>query len=253
VGLFECDKFDLGSKVMKLLQNLSAVFVTITLLSGCQSGGNSISLEEAKKITAQLSGQTIKAPPRSINNILSTLKQGDLSAGNCTADEGPSYNRIQARIDNLGPVTDFDYNRIMVPERLSDEQFESGAYSHAIKLLLMSINQIPPSERHNRVRARNYSKLAAYFAITRDYEGAKDALSTSFNSPSFHFKREIGKNTEARKEYWRYVGNGAIAEGDGDLVAAEAYFRQAAEERKKIFVRRFDDNINLGAGPDNAI
>jgi CHAT domain-containing protein len=221
------------------------VFLISLLLTACQSSGPSITLEDAKKITARLSGQTIKAPPRSINTILTGLERSDLSAGNCTADDGPSYSRIKSRIKSYGPVTDFDYNRIMYPERLSDEQFETGAHSHAVKLLMISINQIPQSERHNRVRARNYSKLAAYLAITRDYEGAKDALSTSYNSPSFHFKGEIGKNTEARKEYWRYVGNGTIAEGDGDLVAAEAYFRQAAEERKKIFVRRFDDNISL--------
>lgn len=75
--------------------SLSAILLSVLLVAGCQS---TVSLEEAKKITASFEGKGFVAPPRTIKDITAILDQQTV------ADPKESA-RMVAKADKIPPVT----------------------------------------------------------------------------------------------------------------------------------------------------
>jgi CHAT domain-containing protein len=212
-------------------------------VSGCQTK-TQMSVEDAKRVTAELGPQLASVPPRSINGLLVKINKKNRPApSNCDHRWELSYEQVAERINNLPPVTDQMYSRVLLPEKMSDRQFRAGSYTRAVKLLKMAIDVLPAD--HITSLSRRYAKLAGYLALAGDYEGAEDAISTSESYLPRNLRAESVRGLHAHLRYWINVGNGSISQAEGDLQDAENYFREAIKEKKEVWEYNDDDNIQL--------
>jgi CHAT domain-containing protein len=174
-----------------------------TLTVGCQS---TMSVEEAKRVTASFSGAAFVPPPRTITDITAILDQQkrdtpeqDLAV-RARADEAPpvttdptvlagfylqrgraarQIGRVRQEIDDLTKAASYATSRPSQREldilwELAAAEYESGNFSRSIEYTRRAIGRVTPELRGWAIALN--SRLAVWLALYGDVKAAEAAL-----------------------------------------------------------------------------
>jgi CHAT domain-containing protein/tetratricopeptide (TPR) repeat protein len=214
-----------------------AVGLTTLLLSGCQSDG-AISLNEAKKIAAGFQVQNFPKPERTISSVRKLLKNPRPIPANCDAQRA----KLLANMDHtLGDLDNSRSNRargesLMGYSAAIDAAIEIGRFDRSEVLIengLNEANAIGVSDGVWRSTVSIYGQQARMRASMGDISGAESALSAM---------RGVTSRWSSLDQYTAdYIAvrtnqtRAEIALADGDVRAAEIYFRRALNDNPGAF------------------
>jgi CHAT domain-containing protein len=190
-----------------------------SLWIGCQT----VSLDEAKDISLELSHVSFEPPPRSINDVVSKGCE-NFDLWDCLTEPLLSLEEISEHLQDAPP---FPHRDSMAKqfERMAWDELNHGRYSRSIRFLEMSLKSLPPTVRFSR--GNRYAQLAKNYAYAGDLKSAKRALG--------HAQYWYGKSTWD-SPWKRYILNsteGLIEQLKGNLDRAERYFRLAVPSSKQ--------------------
>lgn len=114
-----------------LLAKTLTISVAVAL-TGCQAGGSSVSLEEAKQITARFSG-TFTPPPKTINDLLAKIPKHAFQRGSCVYAAAMSDEEFRSMMSSLAPPRDGRPGRVGFAEDQADREFELGRFANSVK------------------------------------------------------------------------------------------------------------------------
>jgi hypothetical protein len=147
------------------IYQLSVVLISITLLSSCQTGGQTVPLDEAKEISLQFSDASFEPPPRSINDVVPKIGEYSSGARDCVSI--PLFS-IEEFFEQLRDATPKSKARKL--NREARRELDLGRYSRSIKLLNMSIKSLP--SKNITARANRYATLSKHYAYAGDLKSA---------------------------------------------------------------------------------
>ena len=156
------------------MHRISSLILTaslLPLLASCQTGGPVLSLEEAKKATAEFSG-SYTPPPRTINDIMAPIREQNLGARGCTGSPPMSDEQVREMMSSLASLGKNAVAKFAQSQ--AEFQFQRGNYPRSIEYLNMAIDKAPENPFWSTV---NYAQLASYYAFAGDVDEAEDALS----------------------------------------------------------------------------
>ena len=226
------------------------------LTSACQG---TMSIEEAKKVTASFSGASFVPPPRTINDITAILDQQKLA-------NPAAVTKARARADQAPPKTtdpntlsDFYYQRglaareigrtlqeiddlaraaqlVVSPEILMElgrAEVTSGSFSSALKDFRQAIGAVPNSQRGWLIGLN--ALLAGFSALAGDFDAAEAAMQECLRvlAESNNWRDGVPPGARARWNGLAAWAQANILEAKGQFVRAEASWREAVEEYRK--------------------
>ena len=177
-------------------------------------------------ITAEFSG-SFTPPPKSINDILSAIKNVNLTPQRCENVVTFSEEEVRESMRSYPPGT---LNRVRFALHQAEREFHRGNFLRSVKYQQWGIDAMPSNWRAGR--ARNYATLATYFVYAGDFAAADDALSQALGSAA-GIKRSRYTGQAKGWDWFRFefnLGRAAIAESKGDLIRGEATYLQAFDE-----------------------
>ena len=118
----------------------------VVALTGCQAGGSSVSLEEAKQITARFSGN-FTPPPKTINDLLAKIPEHAFQSGTCTYAAPMSDEEFRSMMSSLEPPRDGHPGRVGFAEDQADSEFELGRFANSVKYMKAALDEVPPELR----------------------------------------------------------------------------------------------------------
>jgi len=208
----------------------SCVVIGLTL-AACQTGAPTMSLDEAKNITAEFSGPFVP-PPRSIADITSRLDSRVFEPTYCKNylkfNEEEHYKNLNSMPpDELGGNEFAFFVRVPMSEEAALDQFYKGNYPLSVRLMKRAISDLPAGATASRYHAQ----LAIFLAYAGEYSEAE----------SFMLRARGGWGSLSRdRKYWnsrdvkyqRVIfllaeGQAAVAGARGRLIEAEALYRTA--------------------------
>jgi CHAT domain-containing protein len=205
----------------------------ILSLAACQTGRGgppSVSLEEAKQITAEFGG-SFTPPPKSINDLLTLIDKGRAEPQACDGDPTLTDEEVRALMSATrvyGKRTGFGAHTAVAQ---SEIQFERGSFPRSIKYMKWAIRA---DDRRGSLAGR-YAQLAVYHAYSGDLSAAEAAISQA-NGYAVGLKPGNWQGGE-RAAAWFYfhinAGRAAVADLRGDLVRGESFHRLAIERSGK--------------------
>ena len=207
------------------------------LLSACQTGGAgapSVSVEEAKRITAGFSG-SYTAPPKSIDDIVSMVAEVELPSEDCRERRNWSGDQVQRIMQALPPFDPAVWpDRSGFAEGEAEYEFQKGNFPRSVKYMKWAIGAIPGE--YGAGRAIRYAKLAIYHARAGDFESADEALSDALRyAGNVGAQATIWSNPVGATWFKFQVDSGraAILLSKGELARAEDLQRRGIEVVKK--------------------
>ncbi len=225
---------------MRLLKSVFgrsvAAVLAVASTVACQTGGGTapaLSLEEAKKVTTEFSG-AFTPPPRSVNDLLAGFRDVDLSGRNCAYSVPTSDEDVQAMMETLPPPVSGNAGRVGYLENLAGREFEIGNHPRAVKFMRMAVNAVPDQIRGMRVVMA--ARLATLQAYAGDFEAADDAISEAEGiAAGISWSRWGGdENSIHSFNYFLNEAKAAVAQSEGQLVEAEAYYRRSLDAVAKV-------------------
>ena len=226
------------------------VVLAIALLtSACQ---RAMSVEEAKRVTAQFAGRSFVPPPRTVNDIMAILDQQKRSNPEALA-------RAQALVDAQPPATsdtkklaDFYFQRALAAREVGrftqelEDLSRAAEYSRRIEILSeLSLAHLNGGNfsRSRAIREEmldyrgpgmlgwqliNHASLARLYAIAGDLEAAEAATRASLRllRESRHW-RGIKPEAIASWEASVAIAQASVAELRGRYEQAEAFYRDS--------------------------
>ena len=235
--------------------------LALPLLASCQT----VSVEEAKKITATFEGESYVPPPRTINDILqvypevkleATLIEAEFCSEQIDRDYKPGSLKGRGLEGSLLDLKELlkqgsGNDRITIPERLRNkgwaknikfaydvytriagrEQFR-GNIPEAIRYMELALDSVPYKNP-----AYHQAHLAKTYVLAGNLNAAENFLNQALTSIARH--KTPGDGTLAMTAW----AEAAVAEAKGDLPKAENGFRKAIrttqDSKKKSGNRRF--------------
>ncbi|MFQ5960261.1 MAG: CHAT domain-containing protein [Candidatus Methylomirabilales bacterium] len=182
-----------------------ATVAFVPLLSACQS---TMSVEEAKKVTASFSGTSFVPPPRTINDITAILNQQKLA-------DPEAATKARARADQPPPNTSN-------PATLADFYYQRGLAAREIGRAKQDIDDLTRAlEWAGRGGSRKYHEIAWNLALA-------ELLGGSFSSGEAHLQEAIATTPrDQRGKLVRvYMVLILLHAAAGDFEAADAAKRQ---------------------------
>ena len=219
----------------KFYQRAMMMLVVLIFLSGCQTRipEKSVSLEEARKISANLSSGNFKAPPRTIKNLLNLMGYRGQKISKCSVETDTlSLKQIEEQLNLLSREKRYTQSR--TAQSMARSEFESGKAGKAARIQRLSIDYLPSYS--TAVHGSVLAQLALYLATAGRFEEAESALSEAKGYlASWNLKRSrIGNKAKywVAPGYLEAVAQAEIAKSKGDLFAAEFYNRKAMKVLK---------------------
>jgi tetratricopeptide (TPR) repeat protein len=194
------------------------------LLASCETGRQTIALDEAKRISLQFSDTSFVPPPRSINDVVPKIDEYFSKARDCVSNPLISLKELSERLRDAPPYPD-RMCKVRVMEREAWRELGRGRYSRSIQLYNISLKALP---KNNRVAHGNhYAILARFYAYAGDFKSAKRAFKKAL---SWYAR---SKYHDTRKEYILNSAKAHIEQLKGNLYRAEQYFRIARTVSKR--------------------
>ena len=226
--------------------------LALPLLASCQT----VSVEEAKKITATFEGESYVAPPRTINDILQIftvvlLEPTTIEPDHCSTEDEESGGLSKTILELKELLKQGSGNdRITVPEHLrkkgwakkinyaydvyhkiaGQEQFR-GNIPEAIRYMELALESVP-----HKNPAYQHAHLAKTYVLAGNLKAAEDSLNRALTFISQ--QKTPGAGTLIMTTW----AKAAVAEARGDLLKAANGLRQArtiSRENKKTWNQRF--------------
>ena len=244
---------------MRSISSLILIATLLPALAGCQT--KSVSLDEAKQITATFEGSTFTPPPRTIKDITAILDEQKLSDPRATAkaraeatQEPPPEtsdadtlakfyeNRALAALD-IGRTeqTIADYRRALkFAQRagadasrvanllywLGHSEYNSGNLSQGFKHLRESLAKDP----RPLSRAIRSAVIASYYALAGDLAAAEELLKPALNQ----YLGDVNERTRLDMAVFIARAQASVLELKGRLTEAESYYRQATAHKAEV-------------------
>jgi tetratricopeptide (TPR) repeat protein len=198
--------------------------ISVCLFAICWTGCRTVSLDEAKDINLQFSEVSFEPPPRSIEDIVSEHCENFGSFG-CLQKPLFSLEEIYEQHKGAPPFP-HKYSKANAFQRMAVRELNKGRYSRSIRLLEMSLIELPPNVRGGR--GNRYARLAKYYAYAGDIKAAQRALGRA----QYWYRQ-----TPWQGPWKQYILNSAealIQQAKGNLDRAERYFRLAVPPSKEF-------------------
>ena len=218
----------------------AAALAASFLLVSCQTGVATVSLEEAKQITARFAG-SFTPPPKSINDVLAKIPDGALEPRHCAYASPMTDEAFRKTMSSLAPPKEGRPGRVGFAELQADREFELGNFARSVKYMKEAVDAVPYNLRGFLVSRT--AKLATLLAYAGEFEAADDAASVARTTM-------VGLQTSRWREdsvnlvnYLLDEARAAVAQSKGRLQEAEAYYRRALEYNAKM---SFGRAVNWG-------
>lgn len=211
---------------------VAAAFVPAIALSACQTGGSGenpvLSLEQARELSVELSGDVSSAPPRA---------PADLNSMPANLNE---LGRTPARIDVL-LSSDEDMRELEkifrgMPDKwgwsgwrfrnTARNQYERGAITEAIKSMDYALRNVPDDWR--TTRGTLHLLQAIYYASAGNFEEAQNSYSRASRAS------EKRLSCAVRKRYWLGWADGVIAFAQGEMEKSELAYIYARDQLRQL-------------------
>jgi len=270
--------------------SMTALTVLAVLLGGCNEQRPTVSLDQARQITANFSKQGFVAPPRSVNDILALLDQekpdpvkalanvreadaqppGKASDGDLASfyqDRGLAAARLgrtRQQIDDLTKAVDYahkapesvDYSRLL--QQLSLAHLRAGNRVEGVRYRKL---QQAEHEGANSQRGRLfgvYASMVTILADEGDIDGAKKYLEKISDLLAQSMSWNKGNAYAANGQVWEatyMTGSAMVAEKTGQLAKAEDLRRRevAAYETVSAAAAEREDAERLANNRDQAL
>ena len=199
------------------------ILIFACLLASCETGRQTIALDEAKEISLQFSDTSFVPPPRSINDVVPKIDEYFSKARDCVSNPLISLKEISERLRDAPPYPD-RMCKVRVMEREAWRELSRGRYSRSIQLYNMSLKALP--KNNNVAHGNHYAILARFYAYAGDFKSANRAFKKAL---SWYAR---SKYHDARKEYILNNAKAHIEQLKGNLYRAEQYFRIARRVSK---------------------
>jgi CHAT domain-containing protein len=206
-------------KKMVLLCAVSAA------VSACQSGGSSMSLEEARKLSADFKVQNFKPAPRTTADLKKRFLPLQKIPTNCAAEIEKNRSNFQRTVDDMLASSHDVYAQIMRVSIAAEKAMSQGRFSEGLRLLNRAIASLPPSGQRVR-KGTMYAQLARMYARVGDVSAANRELSLSMNEWIIAGKDWINK--PKGQAYLKPV-EAAIAQAEGHAAVAEQLYQKAID------------------------
>lgn len=215
-----------------ILKAIGTIGVILLGAAACQTEGTRapvLSLEESKKITAELSS-SFTPPPRSVNDILSLFDETNMTDESCYLLKGPSENEVWNVVEQMHstvtgnlwrPMSNYEiigYRQARYLMEMAWEEFLLGDYSTSIKYVKEAETRTPSE------RSAAYFLYGALGAFLQAYSGDFDAAGSSLG---FFSGSGGSKHILMRYRFYSRASEAAIEASQGNLIEAEALYKQA--------------------------
>jgi CHAT domain-containing protein len=213
-----------------------------------------MSIEEAKRVTAQFSGASFVPPPRTIEDITAILEQQKRSDPQAAAQARAKADQPPPNTTDAGELTKFHYERGLAAREigrakqeiedlsktlsysgpnheilfeLSMAELQGGNYSRSIEYRRKAIAAVPRNQRGWLISLN--SGLAMMYAAWGDLEAAEATLAETLRVfAESHNWQNLRPEWIAGYRASVAQGQAAILEARGRYAEAEALYRQAA-------------------------
>ena len=216
----------------KFFHRAMMMLVVPIFMSGCQTHipEKSVSLEEARKISANLNSENFKVPPRTIKNLLKVMGYRDQNLSKCGVETDTlSLKQIEEHLNLIS--REMSYTQSRTAQSMARSEFDSGKASKAARIQKLAIEYMPSNS--TAIRGTALAQLALYLATAGRFEEAESALSEAKGYlSSWQSKRSRSTRQWVAPGYLEAVAQAEIAKSKGDLYAAEFYNRKAMKVLK---------------------
>ncbi|MBW7997171.1 MAG: hypothetical protein FVQ81_11505 [Candidatus Glassbacteria bacterium] len=135
--------------------------IGVVLLGACQtSGPPALSLEEAKKVTAQFAG-SFTPPPKSIGGIRELVRQGVPQTWSCESSVDVTEETLAGMMEGMPDKPGRD-GRANFAASSASREFQRGNFQRAIRFMEMAI-----FSTSNRERLIRFERLALFAPVYR--------------------------------------------------------------------------------------
>ncbi len=221
---------DQGDKATRRAAFAVGLFMVCALLSACQPAEGTrpvVSLEEAKQVAVDFAG-VFEPPPRTINDILAVLPNPDGKLREC------SYTLVTPDELILEAAKKLPSRRTRARFFIhhAGRRFEFGDFPGSVKFQRLAVSRIV----FPHYEASNLGLLAVYHAYSNDFDAAESAMARAGGIPR---KKRYFSGTQRQYAWNQFrldTARGAVAAGNGDLFAAERYYRRAIAGADKHYI-----------------
>jgi CHAT domain-containing protein len=194
------------------------VLMFACLLASCETGRQTISLDEAKQISLQFSDASFVPPPRSIKDLVPefSIYSGDELLENCASKPHRSLEEISKTFVNAPPNQ--TPNKFEALFKMAFDEMHNGNFSRSIQLNKMSLASM--SSDWKGARGDGYAELSKCYAYVGDFKSTKSALKEAL----YWYSQK--KDKGMFNQYQLYHAKGLMDQMKGNLNRAEQYFKE---------------------------
>ena len=220
--------------------SLSIYLLVIALMSACmlvscETGRQTVTLDEAKQISLQFSDASFVPPPRSINDLVPefSVYSGDELLVSCASQPQRSLEEISKMFVDAPPnQTPRKYIALF---KMALNEMHNGNFSRSIQLNKMSLAALPSDWKG--ARGDGYAELSKCYVYVGDFKSAKNAL----NKARYWYSQK--KNKGLFSQYQLYHAEGLMDQMKGNLYRAEQYFKEGITVLKGFPIRKLESII----------
>ena len=195
------------------LSRYFALTTALVLLSACSATKPTMSIEEAKRISAEFEAGGNNAPPRSIVDLQNDPRLAPRSLFGCEDEPLMSLTEIRELTSGARSRWDEAYSL----QGHAYRELIQGYFDRAIELAKMSRKAAPPyvfgSDSDSSLWIANDSIVAMSYAYSGDLESAQTAASRMY----------APRNDKSR--HWYFSAEAAVEQLKGNFVEAEVFLR----------------------------
>ncbi|MCH7486503.1 MAG: CHAT domain-containing protein [Proteobacteria bacterium] len=212
---------------MTIRLSLLGAVLLLAALAACQGGGPpALTLDEAKKATAEFSG-SFTPPPRTIKNIMARIDESRSSGEHCGLVPPQTDEEIRKIMMAFPAPRSGDWRRVKYVASQASEQFYNGNYRRGIKLMKWAVDEAPVGASFT---ATFLGELASYQAHGGEFEEAEHTLGQAISLQSGI--KNWGGYKKSGLDWLNFhvsESRGTLAAAKGQLALAEAYYRKAID------------------------
>lgn len=144
------------------------------LVASCETGSQTVSIDEAKQISLQFSDASFVPPPRSIEDLVPefSVYTGEELVENCASKPQRSLEEISKMFVNAPPKQTPRKHIALL--KMAIDEMQNGNFSRSIELNKMSLAALPSDWKG--ARCDGYAELSKCYAYVGDFKSAKSAL-----------------------------------------------------------------------------